>query len=201
VLVNLQKRYVVPGASLGAFVHNLRRRLRLGKKEFNICIVDDPAIRHLNLAYRGKDAATDVLSFPWDEPGGRPPRQSRTASGGARRMGITNFLGDVVISVDTARRNAAQEGHAARNEICWLILHGVLHLLGYDHEQDYGEMTRLEWELREALAVAGEKRKTETRKSKVESRKSKVENRRRRAGRGDERHRSKLKARGAGAIL
>jgi probable rRNA maturation factor len=92
-------------------------------------------------------------------------------------MGITNFLGDVVISVDTARRNAAEEGHAARNEFCWLILHGVLHLLGYDHEQDYGEMTRLEWELREALAVAGEKRKIETRKSKVETRKSKVDNR------------------------
>jgi probable rRNA maturation factor len=61
----------------------------------------------------------------------------------------------VVISVQTARRNASEEGHSTLNEIRWLVLHGVLHLLGYDHERDTGEMTTLELALREQLGVAG----------------------------------------------
>jgi len=69
--------------------------------------------------------------------------------------GITNFLGDVVISVETARRNARAEKHSTLNEIRWLVLHGVLHLLGYDHEHDIGEMIALELALREQLGVAG----------------------------------------------
>ena len=68
-LVNLQKRYRVPAASVRAFALNLKSRLRLGKKKFNICFVDDSAIRSLNLAFRGKDKPTDVLSFPWNEAG------------------------------------------------------------------------------------------------------------------------------------
>jgi rRNA maturation RNase YbeY len=64
-----------------------------------------------------------------------------------------NFLGDIVISVDTAKRNARKEGHSTLNEIRWLILHGVLHLLGYDHERDHGEMTRLEHALRRRLSI------------------------------------------------
>src|SRR5208337_3589062 len=113
----------------------------------------DNAIRHLNLAYRGKDKATDVLSFPWTETeeklrtGPRPPSRQR------EHGGITNFLGDVVISVQTARRNASDEGHSTLNEIRWLVLHGVLHLLGYDHERDDGEMTELELALRDQLRI------------------------------------------------
>src|ERR1017187_7352230 len=72
VFVNLQKRYVVRTASLLVFVRGLKRRLRLDKQEFNVCFVDDSAIRHLNRAYRGKDKATDVLSFPWREAGEAP---------------------------------------------------------------------------------------------------------------------------------
>ena len=104
-LVNLQKRYRVPAASVRSFALNLKSRLRLGKKKFNICFVDDSAIRNLNLAFRGKDKPTDVLSFPWNEaghalpsPGPRPQRDGR--------HGIADFLGEVVISVQTARRNA-----------------------------------------------------------------------------------------------
>jgi rRNA maturation RNase YbeY len=67
-----------------------------------------------------------------------------------------NFLGDIVISVDTAKRNAGKEGHSTLNEIRWLILHGVLHLLGYNHEKDHGEMTRLELSLRKRLRIAGD---------------------------------------------
>jgi probable rRNA maturation factor len=183
VLVNLQKRYVVRTASLSAFVRNLKRRLRLGNREFNICFVDDDAIRELNSAYRGKDEATDVLSFPWNETAGplrpKPQAPSRLQEHG----GIRNFLGDVVISVQTARRNARAEGHSTLNEIRWLILHGVLHLLGYDHEHDSGEMIALELALRGQLGVWGEprprrKRKVETRKPKIETRKSKSPRRR-----------------------
>ena len=155
VLVNLQKRYVVRSASLSAFVRNLKRRLRLGNRDFNICFVDDNAIRQLNSAYRGKDKATDVLSFPWNEAKSAFPPEPRAAFRRREHGDLTNLLGEVVISVDTARRNAREEGHSTLNEIRWLILHGVLHLLGYDHERDAGEMTALELVLRERLGVAG----------------------------------------------
>jgi probable rRNA maturation factor len=155
VFVNLQKRYVVRTASLLGFAQGLKRRLRLGKKEFNICFVDDNAIRHMNLAYRGKDKATDVLSFPWNEAGETLPPETGALAPRRGWGGFANFLGDVVISVDTARRNAAAEGHSTPLEIRWLMLHGVLHLLGYDHEHDSGEMIALELALREQLGVAG----------------------------------------------
>jgi probable rRNA maturation factor len=178
VLVNLQKRYVVRSASLWAFVRSLKRRLRLGNREFNICFVDDKAIRRLNSAYRGNDRPTDVLSFPWNEAAGPLRPKPRSSSRRRRQGGITNFLGDVVISVQTARRNASEEGHSTLNEIRWLILHGVLHLLGYDHERDSGEMVALELALREHLGVAGLRRKGENRKSKIETPKSKSPRRR-----------------------
>ena len=70
---------------------------------------------------------------------------------------FAGFLGDIVISVEAAERNAAVEGHATGTEISWLILHGLLHLLGLDHETDHGEMTALERGLRARLGVNGEK--------------------------------------------
>ena len=129
-----------------AFARRLSRLLRLGKREFNVGIVDDREIRRLNSTFRGKPRATDVLSFPW----------SQGAEGGKRSAvgsEFKGFLGDVVISAPTARRNARAEGHSARIEICRLILHGVLHLLGYDHETDQGEMSALEQSLRRRMAI------------------------------------------------
>ena len=151
-VVNLQQRHAVHAAPVLAFALQLKRRLHLGARAFNICLVDDDAIRRLNLAYRGRDKATDVLSFPWTEtreqkPGRVLPR--------VKQGGITNFLGEVVISVQTARRNAEVEGHTLLNEIRWLVLHGVLHLLGYDHERDAGEMVALELSLRGQLGIGG----------------------------------------------
>ena len=148
VFVNLQKRYVVRTSSLAAFVRRLKPLLRLERREFNVCFVDDNAIRQLNHAYRDKNKATDVLSFPWNDAG-RPHMAAPPHSG----MGgdFVNFLGDIVISVETARRSAEIEGHTTLNEIRWLILHGVLHLLGYDHETDKGQMNALELALREQL--------------------------------------------------
>ena len=117
----------------------------------------------MNALYRGKDRATDVLSFPWDAPPRQPGLQTqrgRPRHKQARRspnaQEFKNHLGDIVISVETAKRNARQEGHSTLNEIRWLILHGLLHLVGYDHESDHGEMVRLELALRARLGISGE---------------------------------------------
>lgn len=152
VFVNLQKRYIVRTASLLGFVRGLKQRLRLERREFNVCFVDDNAIRQLNLAYRGKNKCTDVLSFAWNEAGEAPTRRPHHIG---EHEGFENFLGDIVISVETARRSAEIEGHTTLNEIRWLILHGLLHLLGFDHEKDTGQMIALELEIREKLGVAG----------------------------------------------
>ncbi|HJX27826.1 MAG TPA: rRNA maturation RNase YbeY, partial [Thermoanaerobaculia bacterium] len=86
----------------------------------------DREMRRVNRQFRGKDKATDVLSFPGEE----------------------GHLGDILISVPTARRQALEAGHPAERELMVLLLHGVLHCLGYDHETDQGEMERLERRLR-----------------------------------------------------
>jgi probable rRNA maturation factor len=92
----------------------------------------DRELRRVNRDYRGKDKPTDVLSFPGDEN-----EEGR-------------HLGDILISVPTARRQAAERGHDPGREIRTLLLHGLLHCLGYDHESDRGEMERLERRLRRA---------------------------------------------------
>jgi probable rRNA maturation factor len=92
-----------------------------------VAVVSDAQVRKLNFRYRRKDAPTDVLSFPADEP---------------------SHLGDVVIAAGVARRQAKAAGHPLRTELRVLALHGLLHLLGYDHETDDGRMARLEARLR-----------------------------------------------------
>jgi probable rRNA maturation factor len=89
----------------------------------SLSLVDDEEIRILNRAHRGKDKATDVLSFPLYEPGGETPGESE------------RLLGDVVISVDTARRQAAEYDAPLQNEVYRLLIHGILHVLGHDHEE------------------------------------------------------------------
>jgi probable rRNA maturation factor len=93
-----------------------------------IAIVPDGRVQQLNRRYRRKDAATDVLSFPSDDRG---------------------YLGDVVIAAGVARRQARQAGHSLQHELRVLALHGLLHLLGYDHERDAGRMARVEARLRQ----------------------------------------------------
>ncbi len=148
MIVNRQRRVSLNVPSLRRFVARLRGTLRLARRDFNICFVDDGEIAKLNARYRAKCRPTDVLSFPW---GGTSAPSDR----GAGQSEFLSFLGDVVISVQTARRNARAEGHSTLDEIRWLILHGVLHLVGYDHETDHGEMTAREIALRERLGIAG----------------------------------------------
>ncbi|MBZ5562761.1 MAG: rRNA maturation RNase YbeY [Acidobacteriia bacterium] len=148
VVLNQQTRCALDLSALRRYVARVRQGLQLGRRSFNVCLMDDRGIRRLNGTFRGKTYPTDVLSFPW-----KGADQNGANAAESREFG--NFLGDVVISVDTARRNAGREGHSTINEIRWLILHGALHLLGYDHEQDNGEMVRLELSLRERLGIAG----------------------------------------------
>ncbi|MBO8141428.1 MAG: rRNA maturation RNase YbeY [Firmicutes bacterium] len=102
--------------------------------EVSVTFVDDSAIRELNRDYRGKDAATDVLSFPlWE------PDDIRLIREDPRRFPERPLpLGDVVISLETAARQAEEYGHSLGREVAFLCVHGVLHLLGYDHEDDAG---------------------------------------------------------------
>ncbi len=148
MLVNRQRRVSLNLPSIRRFVARLRGTLRLARRDFNIGFVDDGEIAKLNARYRGKRRPTDILSFPW---GGT----SAPSNNGVGQSEFRSFLGDVVISVQTARRNARAAGHSTLNEIRWLILHGVLHLVGYDHETDHGEMTARELALRERLEIAG----------------------------------------------
>ena len=101
----------------------------------SLAIVSDARVRTLNRTYRGLDYATDVLSFP-------------TGKGPCPLARPVPFLGDVVIARGVARRQARAAGHSEREELRMLALHGLLHLLGYDHERDGGAMARLERRLR-----------------------------------------------------
>jgi len=147
VILNRQRQLAVRLKPLREFELEVRRALRLGRRDFNVCLVDDAAIQQMNRRFRGKPRPTDVLSFPWKDG----PDRLRAKRGGADAMRF--FLGDIAISVETARRNARAEGHSLRNEIRWLILHGVLHLLGYNHETDGGQMTARELAVRDELGL------------------------------------------------
>lgn len=102
-------------------------------------LASDATIRDLNRRFRGKDEATDVLSFP-----AKPLQNTKLAE---------RVAGDVAIGMETARRQAAEQGHALATEMKVLILHGLLHLAGYDHETDAGKMQRREGQLRARLGL------------------------------------------------
>lgn len=144
MIINRQDQFPLDLPALRAYVRRVKSVLKLGSRDFNVCFVTDDDIRRMNSVYRGKTAATDVLSFPWEGDGESDPEESAAGE-------FQNFLGDIVISVATAERNAKTEGHTLLEEVRLLILHGVLHLLGYDHETDHGEMNSLELSLRERL--------------------------------------------------
>jgi len=107
--------------ALDTFAETLRARLAKGQ-EFHCLITGDAELQTLNRTYRKKDYPTDVLSFP-----GEPP-----------------YLGDIAISLARAREQAKQQGHTTEDELKILLLHGLLHLKGHDHETDNGQMKRAE---------------------------------------------------------
>jgi probable rRNA maturation factor len=133
--------------SLQSFAEVLRDRVTRGR-EFHCRVTNDAEIRSLNAQFRKKDYPTDVLSFPnGHAPVRRVARDLKNAPD--RRMS----LGDIAISIQRARTQAREHHHAPEDEIRILMLHGVLHLLGMDHESDSGQMKRTETRWRRKLGL------------------------------------------------
>jgi probable rRNA maturation factor len=131
-VVNRQRRLKIETRTWATFASKALEAIGKSESSATIAFVSDKSIQKLNRQFRDIDKATDVLSFPADEP---------------------NNLGDVAISIDTAASQAKANGLSLENEIAQLILHGLLHLSGYDHETDDGEMNRLELRLRRQLKI------------------------------------------------
>jgi len=140
-LVILQKRVAaLSKGSLERFVRRARRAAGL-RGAANVLVTSSSQVRALNRRFRGKDRATDVLSFPAPAPASSKGRKN------------ADVAGDIAISADIAARNASRLGHSAAQEVRILTLHGILHLAGFDHERDNGEMARKEARLRQALRL------------------------------------------------
>ena len=138
IVVNLQRKVKVQSDDFRAFVKACESIDEAAGKTFSIAFISDRRMRELNKFFRGKDTTTDVLSFPHE------PDEFDVDK--------TN-LGDIVISAEQAQRQAKENGLTLDNEIKQLILHGILHLCGYDHETDNGEMNARELELRDKLGI------------------------------------------------
>lgn len=130
-----------PWSAVGLSRGGLTRFLRRAQEAVglvggvDVLLAGDTRLRRLNREFRGKDKATDVLSFP------------------AAEQFAGEHAGDLAISLDTAKRQAREHGHSLRDEVRVLLLHGLLHLSGMDHETDRGEMAEREAELREELRL------------------------------------------------
>ncbi len=129
----------LPPAARGLGVWLMAAAPASARGAVDIALVSDVTMRRLNRTYRGIDRPTDVLSFPADDAG----TTHRHADGAGPRP-----LGDIAIAVGLAERQARDQGHGFRTELRVLALHGLLHLLGYDHESDTGQMRRVEERLR-----------------------------------------------------
>ena len=158
MIVNRQSRISVPLRDLDKFLARARRRLRLPKDSFTVCLVSDTEIARWNRAYRGKRGPTDVLSFATNA---RKTKRRRGRNGRARQhLGdaatanhSAQYIGDIAIAPAVAKRNASRFGRTFDDEMRILILHGILHLMGYDHEADDGQMERRETKLRRELRL------------------------------------------------
>ena len=132
--VNRQRKTRIDTKAWESFAEKAAAAIGKNGSTATVAFVSDKAIRQLNHQFRNVDKATDVLSFPADE------------------IDKLN-LGDIAISVETAARQAKENGLTFDEEVAQLILHGLLHLSGYDHETDNGEMNRLELRLRRRLGI------------------------------------------------
>ena len=135
VIFNRQRRYAVPLSKLRRFLVRLGSRLKIPEREFVVLLTNDRTMRRLNHRFRNKNRATDVLSFPSSASLQQDPSCE------------TSYLGDIIISVERARRQAIERKHNLEKELRILMIHGVLHLLGHDHETDQGQMRRKELRL------------------------------------------------------
>jgi probable rRNA maturation factor len=125
---------------LQRFYERVRRELGFSRESVTIQLISDETMAQLNETFRKKSGPTDVLSFPAND---------------APRAKDSNYIGDIAISPETARRNARRFSRSLPADMRILILHGMIHLAGFDHETDHGEMDRFERRLRKRLGVAG----------------------------------------------
>src|SRR6185369_5521183 len=138
-IINRQRSKPINAKQLRELSERALQTIGSSKQAATVVFVSDAAIRKLNRQFRGKDQVTDVLSFPHEAELFEAENQTH--------------LGEVVISVQRAELQAKQNGLTFSNEVEQLILHGLLHLCGYDHETDDGKMNRLEVKLRKKLGI------------------------------------------------
>lgn len=136
-VINRQRRRSINPRQWSEFARVVLQTIGKTEQSVTVVFVSDEAIRKLNRQFRGKNSATDVLSFP----------------AAAEAFENQTHTGDVVISVERAAAQAKEHGLSFGAEVKQLILHGLLHLNGYDHETDRGEMNRLELRLRGKLGI------------------------------------------------
>jgi len=139
-VVNRQRLHQIHRAEVARLARAVLDRIGRAEATATIAFIRDREMRRLNREYREIDAPTDVLSFAYDEGGDGHEAELEP-----------RHLGDIVISVETAARDARQLGLSFADEVRTLVIHGTLHLAGYDHETDQGEMQRLERRLRKEL--------------------------------------------------
>ena len=140
-IINRQRKIKIETAAFQIFIEKAIGMIGHARgKDLTVAFVSDRKIKQLNKTFRDKNKTTDILSFP-DERG----RDDFP--------GDDNFLGDIIISAEQAARQAAENNLSVATEIKQLILHGILHLCGYDHETDAGAMNRLELKLRDKLEI------------------------------------------------
>ena len=165
MIVNQQRNVRFARKPLETFLQRVKKELGVPEFAVTVCFVSDVEIAGMNERFRRIAGPTDVLSFPAGE-------QRRAATG--RKKGINleseeradkgrkrgksrtteTYLGDIAIAPETARRYAKKNRRSLRDELRVLILHGVLHLVGYDHETDSGEMNRIEQKMRKRFGLA-----------------------------------------------
>lgn len=147
---------------LREFIKRAQKQLGLSRESLTVCLVTNAQIAHWNRTYRRKHGPTDVLSFPAETKARKPSarmKQTRRREANAadratgRKTFTANYLGDIALAPAVARRNARRFGRSFEDEMRILILHGMLHLMGYDHETDTGQMDRRERRLRRKLGL------------------------------------------------
>lgn len=159
MILNRQRAVRVVRRQLEEFLGKVERELGLDEADVTVCLVSDAEIARMNEAFRKKKGPTDVLSFPaakLKQTGAAAKRRENIYTEFAERTEDTEkkYLGDIAIAPLTARRYAKKNGRSLNNELRVLILHGVLHLLGYDHETDHGEMDRIENKMRRRFGLS-----------------------------------------------
>ena len=137
---NRQRLHKIERSSLATLATTVLKKINRSKCSATITLIRDGEMQRLNFDYRGIDKPTDVLSFAYQEDLSDNDPNHNPAE-----------LGDCVISVETAVRYAQEQNISFATELNWLVIHGILHLAGYDHETDNGEMRRLEKRLRKEL--------------------------------------------------